>query len=260
MPELPENEDQRRLMERECLNRTISAVDLGNDTSWITLPDAADRKRLVGHRFTQARRHGKNLFLGSASRPWLAVHLGMTGRLVVVDRGDELPRHTRLVLTFNGGRRLAFRDLRKLGKVRVIDDPDAFIAEQGLGPDALAIGKADFAARIGRGQGPIKAALMDQHKLAGLGNLWSDEMLFRTGILPTRPSEGCDEKELAALHKAMPAILLAVIACEAGNADLPQSWLVHHRTKDGRCPRCQVPLHATRVGGRTAYYCPQHQR
>lgn len=260
MPELPENEIQRRQMERECLNRTIVAVQPGADIKSVTIPDVAERKRLVGHRFTQARRHGKNIFLGNAAGPWLAVHLGMTGRLEVIDPRKDLPKQARLVITFAGGRRLAFRDLRKLGKVRLVDNPDSFIAEQELGPDALAITKTQFAERIGSGTGPIKTALMDQHRMAGVGNLWSDEALFRTGILPTRPAEGCDAAELAAMHKAVHAILRDVITCEANHGSLPQTWLVHHRRKGGQCPRCREPLETTRVGGRTAYYCPHHQR
>ncbi|MGI8943102.1 MAG: DNA-formamidopyrimidine glycosylase family protein [Qipengyuania sp.] len=259
MPELPENEAQRRLLERECLNRTIERVELGEDVSYITLPGENERARLVGRQFTLTRRHGKNIFAGSITGPWLAVHLGMTGKLIAYDTPDDPPDKTKLLIAFEGNRRLAFRCPRKLGKVRIIDDPDEFICEQKLGPDALAISKSEFARVMGRTSSPIKAALMNQSKLAGIGNLWSDEILFQTSLHPTGVAAELDAKKLEELHAAMQEILNAVVVADGSYSKLPNDWLIRHRKKGNDCPRCRGRITNAKVGGRTAYFCDNHQ-
>ncbi len=158
MPELPEAEANRRRIEAGRLRRTIEAVCLGPDTRHVDLPDEGARARLVGHQFAEARRHGKVIFAGSNSGPWIAVHLGMTGALRPIEAGDGLPDHARIVVAFEGSR------------------------------------------RVGGGRGAVKSALMSQKKLAGIGNLWSDEMLFQTGTPPgcggARSAAGADRGAL----------------------------------------------------------------
>lgn len=259
MPELPENEAQRRLVERECLHRTIERVELGEDVTYITLPGDNERARLVGRQFTETRRHGKNIFIGSKTGPWMAVHLGMTGRLIPFDAPDDPPSKTKLLVRFEGQRRLAFRCPRKLGKIRIIDDVDAFIEEQGLGPDALIISRKQFSNALGDSRSPIKAALMDQGKLAGIGNLWSDEVLFQTGIAPTISADALGEDRLENVRRAMQEILKTVVATDATYAELPDDWLIRHREKGRPCPRCSGRIANAKIGGRTAYFCTKHQ-
>ena len=259
MPELPENEAQRLTLERECLNRTIEAVELGTDTDYIELPGDNARQRLVGHQFTQTRRHGKNIFAGSKSGPWMTVHLGMTGRLVPFDAPDEAPEYTKLLIRFEGDRRLAFRCPRKLGHVRVIDDVDEYIASEGLGPDALAIGKDAFVEALSATRSAIKSALMKQERMAGIGNLWSDEILFQTGINPETRADTLDEATLGSMHTAMRRILQGVVDTEAHYSQLPRKWLIRHRDKGAECRRCGGEITTAKVGGRTAYYCRSHQ-
>ena len=259
MPELPENEAQRRLIERECLNRTITSVELGDNVTYITLPGDNERARLVGRQFTETRRHGKNIFAGSKTGPWMAVHLGMTGSLVPFDAPAKAPDHTKLLIAFEGDRRLAFRCPRKLGKIRIIDDVDAFIAEQNLGPDALAIDAQTFCTTMKATRSPIKAALLNQSKLAGIGNLWSDEILFCSGLLPTRAANELSGECLKDVHAAMRAILNAVVRTDATYSKLPDDWLIHHRKAGDACPRCSGTIRKQKVGGRTAYHCDSHQ-
>lgn len=259
MPELPENEAQRRLVERECLHRTIERVELGEDVTYITLPGDNERARLIGRQFTETRRHGKNIFIGSKTGPWIAVHLGMTGRLIPFDAPDDPPSKTKLLVRFEGDRRLAFRCPRKLGKVRIIDDVDGFIADQGLGPDALTISEKRFTDALGDSRSPIKAALMDQGKLAGIGNLWSDEVLFQTGIAPDTHADALGHSMLEKVHTAMQDILQAVIASDASYDKLPDDWLIRHREKGAPCPRCSGTIANAKIGGRTAYFCTKHQ-
>ena len=259
MPELPENEVQRLMLEEECLNRTIETVELGSDTTYITLPGDNERARLVGRQFTQTRRHGKNIFAGSKTGPWMAVHLGMTGKLIAFDAPAEAPDKTKLLITFEGDRRLAFRCPRKLGKIQVIDDVDSFIQEQGLGPDALAITEQAFSQQMGNTRSPIKAALMDQSKLAGIGNLWSDELLFQNGLHPERRASDLSDHELGALHAKLKPMLEAVIETGATYRKLPDDWLIRHRKVGAECPRCEGKIERRKVGGRSAYFCNSHQ-
>ena len=258
MPELPEAEANRRRIEAGALNRTVEAVRLGNDTAHVELPAKADRARLEGRRFTEARRHGKLVFAGARSGPWIAVHLGMTGSLRVYDEAEGAPDYARIVIAFEGERRLAFRCPRKLGWVRVIDDPDAFVAAEGYGPDALEIGTADFAARLGRGA--VKPALMDQGKVAGIGNLWSDEILYQSDTAPDARAADLSEAWLGTLFTAMRRLLGRALEVNADYSALPGDWLIHNRSAGAACPRCGGTITKKKLGGRTAYYCPGHQK
>ncbi|QWC58016.1 DNA-formamidopyrimidine glycosylase [Erythrobacter sp. 3-20A1M] len=259
MPELPESDAMRLVIERECLNRTIEAAELGSNTSYIKLPGSNERARLVGHQFTRTDRHGKFIFAGSKTGPWMVVHLGMTGKLIAFDAPDEAPDHTKFLIRFEGDRRLAFRCPRKLGRVEIVDDPESFIAEGGYGPDALEISHQDFVERIGGTNGAIKSALMSQKKLAGIGNLWSDEIDYRLGLDPERTAHELGEDCLSRAYDAMRDILRAVLDTEATYSKLPKDWLVRNRKKGADCPKCGGTIAARKVGGRTAYYCPSHQ-
>jgi len=259
LPELPEAEASRRAVEEQCLDRTIEDAAPGANVTYIELPGNNERRRLIGQRFTLTRRHGKMIFAGSKSGPWIGVHLGMTGKLVPYDEGEDPPRDPKFIIRFEGERRLAFLDRRKLGWLKVIDDPDAFIAAEGYGPDALAIAQDAFAQVIGGTNGAVKSALMDQRKLAGIGNLWSDEILFRTGIAPAHTASDLSDAKLAELFGAMREVLESVTDTCMDYAQLPDDWLIKNRKKGARCPSCGGRIESTKVGSRTAYYCPEHQ-
>ena len=265
MPEAPEAEANRLRIERECLNRTIEAAEPGDDTSYIELPGDNERARLVGHQFTQTHRHGKLIFAGSKTGPWICVHLGMTGSLRPFDAedgdgGDEAPDYVKFLIRFEGDRRLAFRCPRKLGWVRVVDSPEAEIERIGFGPDALDIERDAFVEVIGSSRGAIKSALIEQKKIAGVGNLWSDEILYRTGIDPERKGTDLSDETLGDIHTAMRDILHAVMETEAHYADLPEDWLIHTRDEGAQCPQCGGTITKTKVGGRSAYHCTRHQK
>jgi len=258
MPELPEAEANRRRVEAGALNRTITGFRV-TDAAPMHMPSTAERKRFEGTRLTRTHRHGKYIFAGSASGPWLVVHLGMTGSLRVCDAGEE-PDHTKLRVDLEGGRVLAFRCPRKFGWVKVTDDPETFVADAGLGPDAMQIGANAFADTIGATRTAIKTALIDQKRLAGIGNLWSDETLWRVGLMPDVPADTLDAKTVKALHDEFRAVLEAVLDTDADYSKLPDDWLIHRRKVGATCPRCGGTIAKTTVGGRTAYHCPDHQK
>ena len=260
MPELPEAEANRRRIEAMCLNRTIEDASPGDNVKHLELPEDNERKRLIGGQFTQARRHGKMVFAGSASGPWIAVHLGMTGRLEPRVEGEEPPPDAKFVIRFEGGTRMYFLNKRKLGWLRVIEDPDSFIEENSYGPDALSISHERFCSLLAATRGAVKARLMDQKKLAGLGNLWSDEICFASGVAPARCGSDLSPAQCDTMFTTMREVLARLIEVASNRDRLPGNWLIHHREKGSGCPRCKGTIASRTIGGRTSYFCDTHQK
>lgn len=259
MPELPEVEAARRRLSRKGLNREIRDAALCTPE----IAEATARKHLekalTGSRFTAVKRHGKVLFLCIGDGPWLVIHFGMTGEVALYEAPEDRPRHARLIIDFADGGHVAFDNPRKLGRLELTEDPSAHIEQQDLGPDALEIGRAAFA-RVVRGpRGMVKPALMDQKKIAGIGNEYSDEILFRAGLRPKADRGALSEDQLNALHDQMRKVLGAAADLRERGAALPDSWLMVHREKGARCPRCGGAVRHCKVSGRTAWFCPACQ-
>ena len=248
MPELPEAERARALIESGALGRRIAAVE--DSDTWVSRPHAPGEiaAALTGHTLTAAHRRGKSIWLETDDGPVLFLHLGMAGRIVLDE--DPAPRNwDRFALHFEDGGRLALRDKRRLG--RAVLEPDL----SRLGPDAADVSRADFRARIGRGGAPVKARMMDQSAIAGVGNLLADEILWRARIHPARPAKELSEAELDELRRAMRAVIRTSL--RRGGAHTGD--LNPHRVPGGHCPRCGAPLSRGRIGGRTTFWCPVEQ-
>lgn len=271
MPELVEVE-RYRILATEALGWRVAAVDAPDPLVAPdgTLLDAALRGRTV----TDVRRRGKLLLLDMAGRgggtgdgPTLGMRFGMTGTLLLDGRPavDRLlyahrpadGRFVRFSVHFRRGRGtriLALSDPRRLG--RILLDPD----EEALGPDAATVGAAALAAALGpsgRGGGPpLKARLLDQHRLAGVGNLIADEVLWRSALDPRRPASGLAPSEVRRLHRR----LRATIEDLAARGGSHTGDLMPERRPGGRCPWDGAPLERATVGGRTTWWCPAHQR
>ena len=260
MPELLEVEDARALIEERALARVIKSVDAPD--AWYLkrgLTARAVKAALGGRRIERARRRGKQLLLDTDG-PVLGLHLGMSGRVIIDGEaaGDplvygsnrEVPDWHRFTLRFGDGGRLAMRDPRRLGAVEL--DPD----EDRLGVDALDLTLAQLRSMVSRSRAPVKAVLMDQARIAGLGNLLADEALWRAGIDPARPADTLDAGEQVRLNRAI-RNTLRVLGRRGGShtGDLMPS-----RLPGGHCPKDGTPLARRTVGGRTTYSCPRHQR
>jgi formamidopyrimidine-DNA glycosylase len=248
MPELPEAERARRQIER-VLGRRITGVD-DRDT-YVCRPHAPGEiaAALVGRRLTSAHRRGKFLWAHTDGGPDLGLHLGMAGRIVVDDEAVPSIRWDRFSLDFAGGGRMALRDRRRLG--RAVLDPD----HTHVGPDAAEVTRAEFRRRIGRGTAPVKARLLDQKAISGVGNLLADEILWQAAISPRRPCGELSEGDLDALRRATRAAIRS--ANRRGGAHTGR--LIPEREPGGRCPRCGGALVSARIGGRTTYWCPVDQ-
>jgi formamidopyrimidine-DNA glycosylase len=249
MPELPEAERARQAIERRALHRRIAAVD-DRDT-YVSRPHAPGEIEgaLRGHELVGAHRRGKSLWLETDDGgPVLGLHLGMAGS-IAIDQEPSPRGWDRFTIAFEDGGRLALRDRRRLGRAVLEPRIDA------LGPDAADITRADFRKRVGFGRAPVKARLMDQAVLAGIGNLLADEILWQARIDPRRPAGGLSEEELDRLRRAMRATLRRTI--RRGGAHTGD--FTPAREPHGICPRCGAEVHRTRVGGRTTYWCPEEQ-
>ena len=264
MPELPEVEQYRLLLASHALRRRICSVD-ADDTWYLKRgldPDHAAR-RLRGASIVAGRRRGK-LLLADLARPGgqvgvLGLHFGMSGRLLVdgrtaIDRllyapaGDER-RWDRFVVHFEDGGDLRMHDPRRLGGVEI--DPD----EGRLGPDALTAGLREVRAALDGASVALKARLLDQSRLAGVGNLVADELLWRTALSPERAAGGLDGADVRRLHRGLGSTLRMLI--HRGGSHTGD--LMPARRPGGLCPADGAPLRRSTVGGRTTWWCPAHQ-
>jgi formamidopyrimidine-DNA glycosylase len=260
MPELIEVEAYRQLAEL-ALERKIAEV-VAPDAWWLKGGLSADvlTDALLGRHFLAARRTGKRLMLDtSGDGPVLGLKFGMTGRLIVDGKlgvekleyssDKEVPAWNRLVVRFADGGDLRVRDPRRLGGAEL--DP----AEHKLGPDAVGLNLAGLRDVLGDGRIALKARLMDQSKVAGLGNLLVDEALLWAGLDPARPAGGLDEQELKSLHKALKKTLKDLTKRGGSHTGVLQPA----RHREGLCPLDGAPLLRRTIGGRTTYSCPVHQ-
>lgn len=250
-------EAYRALAER-AVGRTIEAVHAPDEWYLKGISATELGAALLGTRLAAARRRGKLLLLDT-SGPTLGLRFGMTGRLLLdgvagVDQLIHAPRRSdpaweRLVLRLSGGGELKVADPRRLGGVS-LDPP-----EHRLGPDATAVRTAELAAILHGSRAPLKARLMDQGRLAGLGNLLVDEALWRAGLNPGRPAGSLERAEVRRLAGSVRSTLTELIRRGGSHT----GDLMPARRQGGLCPRDGEPLARGVVGGRTTYWCPRHQ-
>ena len=243
MPELPEAERARLILE-SVLGRRIARVD--DSDTYVCRPHAPGEisSALVGHKFVSANRRGKFMWLETADGPTLGLHLGMAGHVALTE-GDR-PRWDRFTVEFDDGSRFALRDRRRLG--RAVLNPDF----SHVGPDAADVGREEFRRLIGSGRAPVKARLLDQGAISGVGNLLADEILWQARIAPGRLVSELSVDELDRLRRAVRAAVRSAI--RKGGAHT--GAFVGARERDGVCPRCGHGLSRARIGGRTTYWCP----
>lgn len=251
MPELPEVETFARTIDEGVRGEPIvsaSSSGLRYVKESVCDVEAID----PGTSIEGYRRHGKALFLQLSSGQWLYIHFGMSGRPLVFD-GEE-PPYTRLRLDFEG-RSLSVQDPRRLGGVGVLRSPEDYLLPRRRGPDALSVSSEEFLPRL-RGGRAVKAALMDQSLVSGVGNLYADEVLFQAEVLPQRRADSLREEERANIHGWIGRALRASLDAGTDFSRLPEGMMLRERFRGGSCPRCHLPWEIATVGGRTSYFCP----
>lgn len=258
MPELPDVELRRRYLEATALQRRVDHAMVPESR---LLEVSADhlRRSLHARRLVGSRRHGKHLFARLDDDSWLTIHFGMTGRLVAFASVDDEPEYCWLRLDLDDGMHLAYVCPRQLGHLGICPDADAYVAGHGLGPDALDLGEDAFLERLEGRRGQVKPTLMNQRVLAGLGNVWTDEVLFQDGLHPTTPIPDLDGERLLELLRTMRRVLREGVARGADPDRIPDTWLLGHREEGARCPRCGGEIRRVEISGRAGYLCPAHQ-
>ena len=260
MPELPEVETFKRYLDSTSLHQWITNVEV-LDAYVLKCVSARElARRLKGRRFENSHRHGKHLFVRAGDELWLRLHFGMTGSLGYLKRDEPAPNTARVIFRFAGNGRLAFDDQRKFGEIELIKDVDEFLQERRLGPDALYVSLSQFKAIIGKHRGAMKAVLLNQQLIAGIGNLYADEILFRARMHPATEAARLSDKDLRRLFRATRYVLEKAIALKTDFNRLPKSWLLPHRGKHGTCPRCGRELKLSSIGGRTTWFCSHCQQ
>ncbi|GAB3407837.1 Fpg/Nei family DNA glycosylase [Flindersiella endophytica] len=265
MPELPDVEGFRRVLARNGAGKRIDDVRVLDSGVLEQVGAGRLGRELSGRTLVAPRRHGKWLLapLRSGRRhqpdePTLVFHFGMTGSLLSASPEEARHPHDRVLLEL-GGRELRYRDLRKLQGIRLAanDDQVAGLLRD-LGPDANDVPAAEFRERLQAKRSALKAALMDQTVVAGLGNLLADEILWRARLRPTRRSNDLSDPELSKLHRSMRTVLRASI--QAGRVPPKRGWLTARRDdSEAICPRCGTKLRRSRVAGRSTVWCPNCQ-
>lgn len=265
MPELPDVELFKHVLDRHGRGRVVSRVVVSDPQSLEGATGATLQRRLKGRPLSSSSRHGKVLFAEFEDAAVLAMHFGTNGYLQAVPPKAEEPAGTRLLFEFTDGDRLAYVNPRRIGHVHVTESAAAYIVEQKLGPDALdrAFDEKAFDRVLENRKQAIKAVLMDQSRVAGIGNLYADEILFQARLHPGAVAQTLDPATRLRLFGAIKHVLRTAIDCGAGAEDLterlPEDFLLRQRHPGGRCPRCGTALAIDKRGGRTSYHCPKCQ-
>jgi formamidopyrimidine-DNA glycosylase len=244
MPELPEAERARQTLE-SALGRKIIRVD--DADSYVCRPHAPGEiaDALVGHELAGAHRRGKFLWLDTDDGPTLGLHLGMAGRIVVDGAAEDVSRWDRFALEFEDGTRMALRDKRRLG--RALLNPDF----SHVGLDAAGVGRADFRRLIGSGHTAVKARLLNQKAISGVGNLLADQALWQARIAPGRDTGSLAVEDLDRLRRE----LRSAIRSATRQGGVHTGRFVKARKREGVCPRDGHVLSRAVVGGRTTFWC-----
>jgi formamidopyrimidine-DNA glycosylase len=280
MPELPEVETVCRIMRRALLGKTIRDAEVAED-SIVLSGLAADvvKHALVGSSVLKVGRKGKFWWLELDSGQSLCGHLGMSGwireigkeggRLLEhgsqpLDDPDGRPKFLKLRIVAEDGAQIVFTDGRRLGRLWLAENPSLDKRIVKLGPDALddLPSAKRLAELFAKRSAPVKALLLDQGLISGIGNYLADEILYMAGVAPKRPANSLSTKEIGALRRATEKILEVAVASEADFARLPETWLVHHRWggKRGASQILGEAIVRETVGGRTTAWVPSKQR
>jgi formamidopyrimidine-DNA glycosylase len=273
VPELPEVETVVRDLRPHLAGRRVKAVGVSEkalrrpwSSEWETL--------LLGRRIDKVRRRGKWIILDLDGGLFLVLHLGMSGQLTVVPARAPVADHTHVVVALDrGGRQLRFRDIRRFGSATLFADREAldgFFLESGLGPEPFDLDPASWGERLAATDRSLKAVLLDQRVVAGVGNIYADESLFEARLHPARTGRSLTRAEAERLRRAVVTVLKRAIERRGssirdyvGGSGLKGRYQDEFRVygRTGKpCPRCRTPIERARLAGRSTHFCPRCQR
>lgn len=255
MPELPEVETFRRTIlsgaiGKEIIDAKIEGIKILSES----VPNLTHE--LIGRKIIGSKRNGKTLFLELDSQKWLLLHFGMSG--VPQFYLHEVPRFTRFTLVY-ADVCLAICWQRRLGAIALLESPESYLVAKKRGPDALDIELNEFSQKI-KGKRTIKAILLDQSLVSGIGNLYADELLFQQCLRPDRKADSLNIEDIRGLHRNMIEILHLSIDKETNFNLFPDDMMLKHRSKKSLCPKCNGKWTIQTISGRTSYFCESCQK
>ncbi len=257
MPELPEVETFKRYLDKTSLKQSIKDIQVTDSRILNT-----EKKELVdtleGKRFESSIRHGKYLLVYLKPR-FLVMHFGMSGDLEYFDNKDDPPKFSKVIFKFNNGFNLAYISIRMFGKVSIANSIEEFIENKKLGPDAYKMTLEEFQEAVQRRKAIAKNALLNQSFIAGVGNIYSDEILFRTKIHPKTNINTLSESKVKELYTNIKDVLEFGIRKKGDLSTYPNEFLIPHRKKEEKCPTCNSDITRFEISGRHGFFCPSCQ-
>jgi formamidopyrimidine-DNA glycosylase len=272
VPELPEVETVVRDLRPLLVGRRLGPISVSKHSlrrPWVSDWDLP----LAGRRVVDVRRRGKWIVLVLDRARYLVIHLGMTGRLTVEPTAMPPAKHTHLIIGVGGDRQLRFRDVRRFGSATLFEGDEAlarFFEESSLGPEPFDCDPADWQDKFKRTTRSLKAVLLDQRVVAGVGNIYADESLFVARLHPARKGNALSVAEAERLRRAVAAVLTRAIERRGSTirdyvggsgrrGGYQEEFRAYGRTGDP-CQRCGTPIQRVRLAGRATHYCPRCQR
>ena len=257
MPELPEVETFKRYLDKTSLKQTIKEIQVMDkrilDTEEINL-----KKLVNGKRFESSTRHGKYLFV-HLKPGYIILHFGMSGDLDYYDAKKELPKFSKVIFHFNSGFNLSYISIRMFGKISIANSIKEFIENKKLGPDAYKMSLEEFQEAIQRRSAIAKNALLNQSFIAGVGNIYSDEILFRTKIHPKTNINSLSDSKVKELFINIKEVLEYGIKKKGDLSTYSTELLIPHRNKEEKCPICNSKITRFEVSGRHGFFCSSCQ-
>jgi formamidopyrimidine-DNA glycosylase len=265
MPELPEIETIARGLQEAVAGKTISSVSVFLRKMAVAPPGVAFEEALAGERIMDVRRRGKYAILRLKSGRKLVVSLRMTGRLVVQEHSDSPYPYTYVVLSFTDGTRLSFADVRQFGRMRLVEPDETWDAALGTEPLSRDFTPEHFIGMLSGRTTPIKAFLLDQRRVAGVGNIYACEALWQAGIRPGKPAKALTKPAIRRLHHALVDVLQRAIDMRGSSVDdyvdsdglkggFQNVLSVYGRDGDA-CPRCGGEIVRTVIAQRGTWWC-----
>jgi formamidopyrimidine-DNA glycosylase len=258
MPELPEVEHFRQYLDSTSLHKKILDVIIRDD--YVLDIEPEDLKESLNNKeFISTKRHGKYVLAELNKRSgYLIIHFGMTGNLKYYKNQNDEPDHALVLIKFDNGYTLAYDCTRKLGKISITESIEDFIIKYKLGPDALEIDIETFKEIISHRNRMIKSFFMNQNIIAGVGNLYSDEIFFQSKIHPRTKVNDLDDEKIEEIFNNMKNILKKAIDYDQ-EINYSEEYIMDHREEGEKCPKCGGEIEKIKVSSRSTYFCPNCQ-
>lgn len=262
MPELPDVEVFKRYFNDTALHKKVEKVDVVDDAILENISSRSFQMRLKNKTFKSTSRYGKYLFVELVRNEILVMHFGMTGFLKYYKNDEKSPEYAKLIFNLSNDDKLAYVCTRKFGFIGLVDNQQKFIEKHELGPDAYSdnLDWDTFKKILEGRRGSIKTTLMNQKIITGIGNVYSDEILFQAKIYPFSTVDTLSEKELKEIYEKMKWVFKKAIEANVEADKFPEKFLLTHREAGAKCPICGGTIKYEKYSGRTAYYCEDHQQ